>query len=419
MRHLVWLLFPLGYQASCVTVTCLSIPCRYESCLLNPIRTNKLTIDSLVWYLNPVYDPEKKDFSGTVLYKHKASSSPDFAGRVRFLGDLQTDCSLQLSELRASENGSYGLRLVASSPRNKQEERKWMTEISVNVMDSPPAPQIQAPELRESTPAKVVCSVDYHCPDYPITLTWIGLEHRTPESTMRTGSGRTENTLTFTPTWQDHGTNVTCRLSSPAGTPSSESSLVLDVKYAPKLVQLKATPGPTIREGDRLVLTCTTQGSNPPVSTYTWYKDTQWLNQGQELEFEAKGDEHSGSYFCEADNEITRVRSPVLRIDVQYAPKDARVELLSASPIQEGTTVVLSCSCRAHPPVSNYTWYRNGQQLPAQTQQELRLNEIRPDGSGSYHCQPQNRVGMSESPAIPVDVQYPPKEVRIVLENPQ
>ncbi|KAG6921444.1 CD22 molecule, partial [Chelydra serpentina] len=236
---------------------------------------------------------------------------------------------------------------------------------------------------------------------------------------MRTGSGRTENTLTFTPTWQDHGTNVTCRLSSPAGTPSSESSLVLDVKYAPKLVQLKATPGPTIREGDRLVLMCTTQGSNPPVSTYTWYKDTRWLSQGQELEFEAKGDEHSGSYFCEPDNEITRVRSPVLRIDVQYAPKDARVELLSASPIQEGTTVVLSCSCRAHPPVSNYTWYRNGQQLPAQTQQELRLNEIRPDRSGSYHCQPQNKVGMLESLAITVDVQYPPKEVRLTLETPQ
>uniref|UniRef100_A0A674JRI9 Ig-like domain-containing protein n=1 Tax=Terrapene triunguis TaxID=2587831 RepID=A0A674JRI9_9SAUR len=404
MRRLVWLLLPLtaisvtlllpGFLCQCEppvevpesliawTGACLSIPCLYRSCVLNPIRTKKLTISSLTWYLNPVYDPEKKDFNGTVLYKHNATISPAIAGRVRFLGDLERDCSLQLSDLRASEN------------------------------DSPPAPQIQAPsELRDSVAAQAVCSVAYHCPDYPITLTWVGLGHRTPEPNMRMGSGRTESTLTFTPTWQDHGTNLTCRLSTPAGTPSSESSVVLDVKYAPKGVQLNATPGETIREGDRLVLMCMTQGSNPPVSTYNWYKDTQWLHQGQEqrLEFEAKGDEHSGSYFCQATNEIQPVPSPALRIDVQC----------ECSQIQEGTTVVLSCSCRAHPPVSSYSWYRNGQHLPEQTQQELRFDKIHPDQSGSYHCEPQNRVGMLESPAITVDVQYPPKEVQITLETPQ
>uniref|UniRef100_A0A452GQJ8 B-cell receptor CD22 n=1 Tax=Gopherus agassizii TaxID=38772 RepID=A0A452GQJ8_9SAUR len=364
------------------TGACLSIPCRYKSCVVNSIKTKKLIISSLTWYLNPVYDFEKKDFSGTVLYKHNVAISPAFAGRVRFLGDLERDCSLQLSDLRASENGS------------------------------PPAPQIKAPsELRESIPAQAVCSIAYYCPDYPITLTWVGLMHETPEPTTRTDSGRTENTLTFTPTWQDHGTNVTCRLSTRAGTLSSESSVVLDVKYAPKGVQVKATPGEIIREGDRLVLMCITNGSNPPVFTYNWYKDSQRLHQGQEqrLEFEAKGDEHSGSYVCEAVNEISSIRSPTLQIDVQC----------ECSQIQEGNTVVLSCSCKAHPPVSSYTWYRNGQHIPEQTQQELRFDKIHPNQSGSYHCKPQNRVGMLESPAITVDVQYPPKEVRITLENLQ
>ncbi|CAM4624516.1 B-cell receptor CD22 [Lepidochelys kempii] len=434
MRRLVWLLFLPGFLCQCDqqpvevpvsliawTGACLSIPCHYKSCLLNPRRPNNPTINSLTWYLNPVYHFEKKNFSGTILYKHNASISPAFAGRVKFLGNRERDCSLQLSDLRASENGTYGLRLIISNPRKKQEEQKWMAKIGVNVMDSPPAPQIQPPsELRESTLAHVVCSIDYHCPDYPITLTWIGLGHGTPESTMRMDSGRTENTLTFTPTWQDHGTNLTCRLSTSAGTPSSESSVVLTVKYAPKGVQLNVTPGQTIREGDRLVLMCMTNGSNPPIFTYKWHKDTQCLHQGQEQkwEFEAKGDEHSGSYLCEAVNEISPVRSPELRIDVQYAPKDARVELLVGSPIQEGTMVVLSCSCRAHPFVSSYTWYRNGQYIPAQTQQELRFDKIHADQSGSYHCKPQNRVGMLESPAITVDVQYAPKEVRITLENP-
>uniref|UniRef100_A0A8C3F8B4 B-cell receptor CD22 first Ig-like domain-containing protein n=1 Tax=Chrysemys picta bellii TaxID=8478 RepID=A0A8C3F8B4_CHRPI len=122
------------------TGACLSIPCLYRSCVLNPIRTKKLTINSLTWYLNPVYDVEKKDFSGTVLYKHSASISLAVTERVRFLGDLERDCSLQLSDLRASENGSYGLRLIVSSTGQKPEERKWMTKISVNVMGKRESP---------------------------------------------------------------------------------------------------------------------------------------------------------------------------------------------------------------------------------------------------------------------------------------
>ncbi|CAM5134379.1 unnamed protein product, partial [Natator depressus] len=146
MRRLVWLLFLPGFLCQCGqqpaevpasliawTGACLSIPCRYKSCLLNPRRPNNPTINSLAWYLNPGYDPEKKDFSGTVLYKHNASISPAFAGCVRFLGDLERDCSLQRCDLQASENGTNGLRLIASNPRQKQEET-WMTVINVNVM---------------------------------------------------------------------------------------------------------------------------------------------------------------------------------------------------------------------------------------------------------------------------------------------
>uniref|UniRef100_A0A8C0JFH1 B-cell receptor CD22 first Ig-like domain-containing protein n=1 Tax=Chelonoidis abingdonii TaxID=106734 RepID=A0A8C0JFH1_CHEAB len=107
------------------TGACLPIPCSYQSCVLNPRRPNNLTISSLAWNLNPGYDPEKKDFSGTVQYKHNATISPAFAGRVRFLGNLERDCSLQLSDLQ---------------PRQKQEERKWMTRISVNVLGKRKSP---------------------------------------------------------------------------------------------------------------------------------------------------------------------------------------------------------------------------------------------------------------------------------------
>uniref|UniRef100_A0A674J256 B-cell receptor CD22 first Ig-like domain-containing protein n=1 Tax=Terrapene triunguis TaxID=2587831 RepID=A0A674J256_9SAUR len=174
MHHLplapisVTLLFP-GFLCQCDppvevpesliawTGACLSIPCRYQSCLLNPRRSNNPTINSLAWYLTPGYDPEKKNFSGTVLYKHSAAISPDFAGRVRFLGELERDCSLQLSDLQASENGLYGLRPITSNPRQKPEERMWMTKISVNVMGK-----------RESPGLPCRNSLKIHIPPHPL-----------------------------------------------------------------------------------------------------------------------------------------------------------------------------------------------------------------------------------------------------------
>uniref|UniRef100_K7G5J8 B-cell receptor CD22 n=1 Tax=Pelodiscus sinensis TaxID=13735 RepID=K7G5J8_PELSI len=434
MRHLIWLLFlpgkapspcflcncnsPVKVPTSLITWTgaCLYIPCSYEHCF----SFYKRSLSNLTWYLNPKYSNKTKEFHGTVVYSNRDPISPAFQGRVQFQKDQDKYCSLQLSDLQPSENGTYGLRLIASSNANKW---KWITRILVNVLDSPPAPEIEAPsEFRESTSAHVVCSIAYYCPDYKITLSWGGLLPHNPEifTTSSVENIMTMNTLTFTPTWEDHGKNVTCQLSTPTGTLSSESSLVLHVKYAPRNVQLTVTPRQTIKEGDRVTLKCETNGSNPAVSVYNWKKDGLQLYQEQEQSwgFYAEADEHSGSYICEAANEIRTVPSPAVRIQVQYAPKDTRVELLTGSQIREGTMVIVSCFCKAVPPVSLYMWYWNGQHIESQTQKNLHFDKILSNQSGSYHCEPENEVGTSKSRAIMIDVLYSPKWVRITLETP-
>uniref|UniRef100_A0A8D0HM40 Ig-like domain-containing protein n=1 Tax=Sphenodon punctatus TaxID=8508 RepID=A0A8D0HM40_SPHPU len=292
--------------------------------------------------------------------------------------------------------------------------------------ESPPTPQIRVPQkIQESRSASVTCSVPYHCPDYPVNLTWHGLGETPTTSNdnrkLDTSGVETWSVLQFTPTWNDHGKNLTCQLSSQNGMESSQSSVVLDVKYAPKGVQLSVTPNTTVEEGEKLLLECVIESSNPPVSEYRWYKNMQLIYewQDQSVTFEAHGDEHSGSYHCEAGNGIGGLSSSkTLMIDVHYAPKETKVDM-PLEPIREGSTVVLRCRARANPPVSHYMWDKAGQHEPLSAQQELRFGKILPNNSGSYRCKAQNPIGTSESSTISLDVQYAPKDVELSTGNRQ
>ncbi|TFJ96302.1 cysteine proteinase precursor [Platysternon megacephalum] len=390
MRCLIWLLFLPGFLCYCVqgpvevpksliawTGACLSIPCRYQSCLLNPIRTNKLIINSLAWYLNPVFDPEKKDFSGTVLYKPSADISPAFAGRVRFLGDLERDCSLQLSDLRASENGSYGLRLITSKP-GKQQEEKWMTEISVNVMDAPKDAHVElvtGSQIQEGTTVVLSCSCRAHPP--VSSYTWYRNGQHIP--------AQTQQELRFDRIHADQSGSYHCEPQNRVGM-SESPAITVDVQE----VQITLKTPQRIREGDAVTLKCSVGNSNPPVTKYTWYKDNSQYQETQEsvLTFPAT-EERSGNHSCAAQNAIGYRRSPPVSVAMQC------------------DVVTLKCSVgSSNPPVTKYTWYKDNSQ-DQETQESVLTFPATEQRSGNRSCAAQNAIGYRRSPPVAVAMQWP------------
>ncbi|KAL8220122.1 UNVERIFIED_CONTAM: hypothetical protein K2H54_039249 [Gekko kuhli] len=181
----------------------------------------------------------------------------------------------------------------------------------------------------------------------------------------------------------------------------------LDVKYAPKDVQVIATPGTIIRERERFSLECRIKSSNPEVSEYLWYKDEQLMDDQPKLkkiEFETEGDQHSGAYRCEAKNSVGSKKSEVLSIDVQYPPKEVKVKRRPQEIIREGEKVELQCSSRGNPPVFHYEWYKLPQTDVFRNSDQLHFNAIQLENAGTYYCVANNSLGQSESSPVTLDV---------------
>ncbi|XP_036436830.1 B-cell receptor CD22-like isoform X1 [Colossoma macropomum] len=71
--------------------------------------------------------------------------------------------------------------------------------------------------------------------------------------------------------------------------------------------------------------------------------------------------------------------------------------LVSISETAEGSSVTLTCSSDANPPVQNYTWFKEGGSSPVGSGHSYRALQ-----SGSYYCVAQNEHGSQKSAAVTV-----------------
>ncbi|XP_036985419.2 B-cell receptor CD22 isoform X4 [Artibeus jamaicensis] len=414
---------------------CIWIPCLYT------IPGNGKVLDNLTVYQNYEWDSKTKNFNGTVLYEEKKFGTSSSQGRVQFLGDNKSNCTLHINPVNAQDNGQLGLRVTSGND-------KWMDKIVLNISKTAPPPRIHLPlEIRELQEVILTCQLDFACPGYQTKLQWSleGMQHNLSSVHSISLSPKTVSTwnqLKFQPEWTDHGKKLTCQLwKDSADGLLSQETVQLDVKHSPKLqitfihgeaivkegnsVNMTSPGEAIVKERDSVTMKCQIISSNPQYQAMYWLKDGNPLSEHQTLNLEQKTvmlslpsvtKQMTGNYHCEAQNEIGSTKLEV-SLQVHYAPEPSTVQI-TVSPAKEGSKISLTCISQAYPPPINYTWYHNKIEI-SRTDKTFQIPEVFLEHAGNYSCLAKNSVGTGETgQAAELDVQYSPKEVTMVIQNP-
>ncbi|XP_036393763.1 B-cell receptor CD22-like [Megalops cyprinoides] len=320
------------------------------------------------------------------------ASTPEYKDRVEYLGDMKLHSTLRLKNLTAGDSGGYYFRFIT-----KTQGGKWLgaggSQISVTVLQVRVTPDT----VREGDNVKLACSTS--C-TLSFTPTFIWYKNKHPLS-------NTTQNLQFSASSEDAG-SYSCAVRGYENLPSS--AVTLNVTYSPKNTSVSVTPSVKIVEGSSVTLTCSSN-ANPPVERYTWFKHntavTSVRGSGQSYSIINIRSEDSGQYYCEAKNKHGVQNSTAASIDVQYAPQSTSVSVSPSGEIVEGSSVTLTCSSNANPPVQNYTWFQKNETGVWQTGsgQSLNFSNFRSWNIGQYYCQAKNTIGTHNSTAVLIAAQ--------------
>ncbi|XP_054567195.1 B-cell receptor CD22 isoform X2 [Eptesicus fuscus] len=396
---------------------CVWIPCRYT------IPGDRMVLENLTVYQNYTFDEKMKDYTGTILYEKTKSQMPVPQGRVKFLGDNKSNCTLHIHPVKAQDSGMLGLRMTSSK------SVKWMEEIVLNVSEAAPPPRIEVPpEILEFQEVILTCLLNFACFEHQIKLMWLLEGSRQLPSDLSTSLTTqtvfTQSKLTLQPRWTHHGKNLTCQVWNDAtDRPLSQETVWLDVKHRPKL---EVSPKEAIvTVDDPVTMTCQVISSNPEFHTLSWLKDGTPIREQETLQREQKTlkltlpkvtKRMSGKYHCEAHNDLGSSTSEMVLLQVRYSPKEVTMVIQNPTPIREGDSVTLSCNyTSSNPSVTRYDWKPKGswkELVPGVlTIQKVAWNAM------PFTCAACNQW-CSWAPPVNLQVQYAPRDVKVLMISP-
>eukprot|EP00074_Homo_sapiens_P102163 XP_016882084.1 sialic acid-binding Ig-like lectin 9 isoform X2 [Homo sapiens] len=170
--------------------------------------------------------------------------------RFHLLGDPHTkNCTLSIRDARRSDAGRYFFRMEKGSIKWNYKHHR----LSVNVTALTHRPNILIPGTLESgCPQNLTCSVPWACEQgTPPMISWIG----TSVSPLDPSTTRS-SVLTLIPQPQDHGTSLTCQVTFPGASVTTNKTVHLNVSYPPQNLTM------TVFQGDGTVSTVLGNGSS-------------------------------------------------------------------------------------------------------------------------------------------------------------
>ncbi|XP_075962893.1 sialic acid-binding Ig-like lectin 12 isoform X2 [Anarhichas minor] len=287
---------------------CVVIPCSFTT-------ASDFRPKHMVWYKCEPYQRKCVDSDVILHTKNNNKVQSGFKGRVSLLEpDVSLrNCSIIINDLTESDSGLYQFRVQESGTKNGF---TFSLKATVSVKGLTQKPTVMIPPLTEGQQTTLTCTAPGLCSgsDPKITWTWRGAGEKDSHITgnITAVTQRHSSTLTFNPSAEQHGTDVTCKVSF-TNSITTEETVTLNVTYVKKPVITGMT---SVKEGDALNLTCSVESFPPAV--ITWTKPDSNKNvivlqnntRTAALVIVNVTAEYSGRYICTAKHQITTLTTP-------------------------------------------------------------------------------------------------------------
>ncbi|KAG8191263.1 hypothetical protein JTE90_003274 [Oedothorax gibbosus] len=247
---------------------------------------------------------------------------------------------------------------------------------------------------------------------------------------FRTSQGFVRNELVIMELKRsDFMTELTCQASNTNFTNPINASVRIDINMKPIYVRITTHQKP-LKVGDDLRLDCETAGSRP-TAKITWWIDNKIIQNGKQSFFTNRNvtyssihlspsiDDNGKVVMCKAENPSLphSIMQDAWTLNI-YFPPEVSLQLganIKYSTIKEGNDVYLECIIKANPPVSELTWFFEGQPFYGNasagviiSNQSLVLQKVRKEHRGNYKCLAANSEGQGQSLGMLLEVRYAP-----------
>ncbi|CAI5673604.1 unnamed protein product [Oreochromis niloticus] len=377
--------------------SCLQIPCSFSTKEEQKFNNTKKTFG--VWIKT---QSQFGKYPNNVIFNSSGAVS---IYPMSITGNLsQRDCTTLFTNLTTNYTATYFFR-VESEPFKATAA---CDSLHITVRDSPWRPNITIPgDLKEKESVTITCSALTPCPHSPPQLTWNLTQdshNKIVENTDGSFTTKIQQTITLSDTHD--GKKISCSARYPVNqgnNKTAETEETLSVSYAPKNTSASIGPSGLVSAGSWVNLTCSSR-AKPPVSSFTWFKKSRdgavQVSEGEIYSFNVTD---GGVYYCVATNDLGNQTSAEIHVTVRDAPKDTSASISPSGLVSAGSWVKLTCSSRAKPPVSSFTWFKKSRDGAVKVS-EGEIYSFNVTDGGVYYCVATNDLGNQTSAEIHVTV---------------
>ncbi|MBN3282009.1 VCAM1 protein, partial [Polyodon spathula] len=321
-----------------------------------------------------------------------------------------------LTPVRRENDNTYLCKVTCGSQKAQKS-----SEIKVYSFPSDPVIEPHA-SLQEGKKVALTCKVPDVYPPENFGIQWLDGERVLKESDYQESSSLSL-IYEFVPKIEETGKKLTCKAvitmeEIPEARKTKTTTTTFDVQYAPQKPLVSGSPSSTVREGEEMSLTCSTQSSPP--AELVWKKllprgQSQVVAEGGTLFIGKAEPFDSGEYQCEARNALGN-SSTNIEITVQVAPKNTSISVYPAEALKEGDSVTVSCASYSVPAATLTLRKKSptgGRELES-SNGSLTINEAQLGDAGLYECEATNEVGR-EKAIVEISVKVPPRNTTVLV----